>query len=336
MNNQEELTGQMGESLPFALRAMASAAAKAGLIDGTMSQQKQEAALRKLMENGNAIASEILPHFGKELQKLARQNDGLAIAMEKNFNPALQRAHDTLVDLMIPAFEGMKPGLMAVLRSFTRIGEEGGTLAKVLGSLVGGAITGLTAPVAFLVGGLTDLVTLFKEVTGVSDETTESILTFGAKAAGIASGLFGLFRILKLIKTGLGWVFGGFNKVTTASTTAAKGIGMVTKSASSALSVFSKLFGVVSALMAVWDARAGGDLSATSLFGDNSVTQWLDKPITEHFSSQVKQGQTKQSVDVNIGIDPATGNLNGYVTGKMDEYVGDMLQGTYNNMSPSN
>lgn len=333
----EELTGQMGESLPFALRAMASAAAKAGLIDGTMSQQKQEAALRKLMENGNAIASEILPHFGKELQKLARQNNGLAIAMEKNFNPALQRAHDTLVDLMIPAFEGMKPSLMAVLRSFTRIGEEGNTLAKTLGSLVGGAITGLTFPISMLVAGLTDLVTLFKEITGVSDETTESILVFGAKAVGIAAGLFGLFRVLKLIKTGLGWVFGGFNKVTTASTTAAKGIGVVTGAARTALGVFSKLFTVVSGLMIAWDARAGGPLSATSLFGENSVTKWLDKPITEHLSSTAKEIRANQTqrVEIAVGVD-GNGNITPVIKKEIDAAQEQQMISFYQNLSPSN
>ncbi|UZV41166.1 tape measure protein [Vibrio phage vB_VpaM_R16F] len=315
---------------------MSAAAAKAGLIDGTMSQQKQEAALRKLMENGNAIASEILPHFGKELQKLARENNGLAIAMEQNFNPALQRAKDTIIDLEVAAFDGLKPSLMAVLRSFTRVGEEGNTLAKTLGTLVGGAITGLTFPIALVVSGLTDLVTLFKEVTGVSDETTESFLGFVAQAAGVTLGLFGLFRALKLMRTGLGWISTGFGKVSAASNTAAKGIGVVTGAAKTALSVFSKLFGVISSLMIFWDARAGGDLSATSLFGQNSITEWLDKPITEHFSSSAKQIQSKQSIDVNIGVDPATGNLNGYVTGKMDEYVNDMFQGTYNSMSPSN
>lgn len=314
--------------MPIFLRALEEGARNAGLA-------VDEVGLDKLMEQGQLSLS-ILPFVSKALSDIARNNNAVEKAVSQNFAPALGRATNTLKDLANSIFKGMKPAMVAVLNSFSAVGDEGKILAKTIGSFVGGAITGLTFPIAILVAGLTDLVTLFKELTGISDETSESFLTFGAKAAGIAAGLFGLYKIVKILVGGIKTLTKGWGMFTSAAGKAGKAVDGVTSAAGRALSIFSKLFGVISSLMVVWDARAGGDLSATSLFGQNSITEWLDKPITEHFSSSAKQIQSKQSIDVNIGVDPATGNLNGYVTGKMDEYVNDMFQGTYNSMSPSN
>lgn len=326
----------MGESLPFALRAMASAAAEAGLIDGTMSQQKQEAALRKLMENGKAIASEILPHFGKELQKLARANNGLAKALEDNFNPALMRAKNTLTELMNTMWEnGMKQAFTSIVKSFTFVGQESKTLAATLSSFLGGAIKGLTFPVAMLVAGLTDLTTIMNDLFGISDETSKEFLTFTAKAAGVAAGLLGLFKIVKMLIGGVSAIAKGFGLLSNSAKGASAAVGGVTAAASGALAVFSKLFGVVTALMTVWDARAGGDLSATSLFGDNEITRFLDKPISEHFASSSSQTAPKQQIEVKVGVD-GNGNITPYIMSKIDEAQEQQLIDFYQNISPMN
>lgn len=194
----------MSESLPFAMRAMSAAAAKAGLIDGTLSQQQQEAALRKLMENGKAIASEILPHFGEELRKLARANGGLTKALEENFNPALMRAKNTLTELMNTIWEGgMKDALTSIMRSFTDLGQESKGLATIIGTFLGGAIKGLTFPVAILYASIVDLIDIFKELTGTTTEDILSWTKWAANIAGATLGLWGLYRALKMVLGGL-------------------------------------------------------------------------------------------------------------------------------------
>tara|TARA_Y100000588_G_scaffold244854_1_gene259111 strand:- start:41334 stop:42314 length:981 start_codon:yes stop_codon:yes gene_type:complete len=326
----------MGESLPFALRAMASAAAEAGLIDGTMSQQKQEAALRKLMENGKAIASEILPHFGKELQKLARANNGLAKALEDNFNPSLMRAKNTLTELMNTMWEnGMKQAFTSITDSFTVLGQEAGSLAKTLSSFLGGAIMGLTFPIKLLLAGIGDLVSFMKDLFGITDETADGFLTFTAKAAGVAAGLLGLFKIVKMLVGGVSAIAKGFGLLSNSAKGASAAVGGVATAASGALAVFSKLFGVVTALMTVWDARAGGDLSATSLFGDNEITRFLDKPISEHFASSSNQTAPKQQIEVKVGVD-GNGNITPYIMSKIDEAQEQQLIDFYQNISPMN
>jgi len=159
--------------MPIFLRALEEGARNAGLA-------VDEVGLDALMEKGK-LTLEILPYVSKALSDIARSNNAVEKAVSQNFAPALGRATNTLKDLANSIFKGMKPAMVAVLNSFSAVGDEGKILAKTIGSFVGGAITGLTFPIAMLVAGLTDLVTLFKELTGISDETSESFLTFGAK-----------------------------------------------------------------------------------------------------------------------------------------------------------
>ena len=344
----EELTGQMGESLSFALRAMASAAAEAGLIDGTMSQQKQEAALRKLMENGKAIASEILPHFGKELQKLARANDGLAKALEDNFNPSLMRAKNTLTELMNTMWEnGMKQAFTAITDSFTILGQESGTLAKTLSSFLGGAIMGLTFPVNLLLAGIGDLVSIIKDLTGTTDENFDSMLQWTSSILGAVAGFFALYKAISLVTNGLRTIT-SVGKVATetvskvagttekAGQTSAmyKGSWDSMQKVGSGTSISSKVGGFL--------GKIGGPLAAISGFmaaGDRlGSTNERNQNIVDYITKGKRSFSNvpeKQTIEVKVGVD-GNGNITPYIMSKIDEAQEQQLIDFYQNISPMN
>lgn len=323
----EEVRSQLGDRMPIFLRALEEGAKAAGLA-------VDEVGIDKLMEQGK-LTLDILPHVSKALSDIARNNNAVEKAVSQNFAPALGRATNTLKDFANSIFKGMKPAMVSILNSFSAVGDQSKNLAITIGSFLGGAIRGLTFPVAMLVAGLTDLTTIIGDLFGISSETSKEFLTFAAGAAGMAVGLMGLFRIVKMLVNGVSLLASGFGAVSAGAASATAAVGGLTTAATGALAVFSKLFAAIAAVTAVWKARPDGEWSATSLFGDNEITRFLDKPLTEHFASASSQVSNKQQVQVNVGVDPATGNLNGYVTGQMDNYMNDMYQSTYNNLSPS-
>ena len=310
------------DRMPIFLRALEKGAKEAGLA-------VDEIGLDKLMEQGK-LTLDIIPFVSKALSEIARNNNAVEKAVTQNFAPAMGRASNALKDVMNSVFKGLKPALVSLLNSFSEIGGESRNLAKVLGTTVGAAIMGLTFPIGLLVSVVLDLMDIFQEITGISDETANGFWTFASAAIGTTLGLMGLFKIVKMVLRGVKFLTGGIGKLTTATTQASTAVGGLTSKAKGALSIFSRLFGVITSVMAVWDARPGGDLSATSLFGDNAVTKWLDTPI-----GQMQQNKTPEiKLDVKVGVDE-NGNLNPYITGKVEESYNNMMIGTYNNYSPS-
>ncbi|UUW39700.1 putative tape measure protein [Vibrio phage VPMCC14] len=336
----EELTGQLGESLPFALRAMTTAAAKAGLIDGTLSQQKQEAALRKLMENGKLIASEVLPNFGKELQRLANDGNALQRALDENLGPALGRANNTLQEMMVSTFSGLSPALKTILDSFTEVGQESKGLAKIIGSTLGATLLGLTFPIAMTVGGLIDLINLLKEMTGTSDETFNEILKWTFGILGLAAGVFTLVKAIRMLTkgfktlTGLGkGVSETIEKVSKATGQAGKYTGdwgsvQKTASGTGGLSgILSKIAGPLAALTGVME------------LGDRlSSTQERNKFITDRVlsgKSLFERDKNPNKVEVLVGVDPRSGTIEPFVMNKINELDEQKMIDFYNNISPS-
>lgn len=75
--SSEELRQQLAERLPFAFEAMERATAK---LLGKEKLARGE--LDKMLEQGQLMAKDVLPHFSEELLKLASANGGLAKATE--------------------------------------------------------------------------------------------------------------------------------------------------------------------------------------------------------------------------------------------------------------
>lgn len=331
----------MGDRLPVAITAMELAAKDAGLaID--------EVGLDKLMEQGK-LTMDVLPFFSARLREFANNNDAFAKAAKYNYAPALTRMNNVFMDLKNNVFIGLKPALVAMMNAFSAVGKESMGVAKIVGSTLGSAFLGLTFPIAITVGAIYDLVEIFKELTGVTDENFQEMVKWGFGAFGFTVGLIAMYKItMKLV--------GAFNllkktgevvrdTLSKTGETAAKTAKDTSKwkyqggwddirktSPVSGISKLGKFLG-----------RIGGPLSTyelvTSVGERLRSTEERNQNIVDYITKGKRDFDNvpkKQEVEVKVGIDPATGNLNGYVTGKMDEYMNDVYSSSYNNMSPSN
>lgn len=211
----EELRSQLGDRMPIALRAMENAAKSAGL-------DVENIGLDKLMEQGK-LGLEVFPHFAKELRKLANNNNAFAKAAEDNFAPALARATNSLRSFSNEIFQGgLKDSLMLVLNNFADLTDSSKTLARTLGVVLGGAITGLVFPFKLLYAVLVDIASFF-------DVGEAGLSKLVPVFLGAAAGAILLGKALKMI---VGMVAG-----VKALATAMKGLGnAATRTGKSAIS----------------------------------------------------------------------------------------------------
>ena len=195
----EELTQQLGERMPFAMRAMTKAAVESGLIDGSLTQQKQEAALFKLMENGKLISSEVLPNFGKALRELANDGNAVAKALAQNMNPRLGVAKNILVELGNEMYKGLKPAIMSSLDAFNDLGKESSLVANILGKVVSGAIFTVLTPIRFVTAAIYDLSYWMSDLLGISKENRDTMMSYIPALAGAAVGIMVMVKSVKLL-----------------------------------------------------------------------------------------------------------------------------------------
>lgn len=177
---------------------MAEATKDAGL---TMNGTEEE--MWKLMESGKLLAKDVIPAFAKELRKTATDGNSLAHALEFNLRVAVGRAVVYLQDLSNAIYTGgLASALKLVVDSFNEISPKITDAAFLFGKVLSGAIMGVTFPVVLLTAALTDLWTLTKMVTGVSDDMGASFLSLGAKAMGayfaIRTVMWGLKKLLAM------------------------------------------------------------------------------------------------------------------------------------------
>ncbi|MCG3741991.1 hypothetical protein EXA18_00645 [Vibrio cincinnatiensis] len=209
----EELTGQLGERLPFAMRAMSDAAVKAGLIDGSKTAQEREAALFKLMEQGKLISSDILPHFGKQLSILANNGGELTKYLEKGLNPQLGRAKSNFTELQNQFSKGMSPATVNLLDGFNDLSDELKVVANYGGKIVGAAMITLGTAIRVPIAAASDLAHWLDTTFNLSSETKSMIadigivvgggvLAFGALRTAIGA-VTGSILVLKKAKSGL-------------------------------------------------------------------------------------------------------------------------------------
>ncbi|MEF1312390.1 hypothetical protein QTO01_20265 [Vibrio mytili] len=118
-----------------------------------------------------------------------------------------------------------------------------------------------------------------------------------------------------------------------------KGVSGLNAGLRGTVGLFGRLFPLVTGLLTVWDARQGGSMSATSLFGENSVTKWLDKPISEHLrntTNTIKNNQQKVDVNLNIVSDVNhNGNIVNTIRSEIDNDRENQMINFYQNLSPS-
>lgn len=135
----EELKGQLGEVMPNALQVMAKAAQDAGIsTDGSVKS------LMKLMENGEVMAADVMPHFAKRMRETAQANNGLENAMNSN-RVAMNRMTTSMQVAADQFFQsGFGEGLTDMFNSIAKFMKENIPLWESFGRILGGALKGLS------------------------------------------------------------------------------------------------------------------------------------------------------------------------------------------------
>ena len=148
------------------MRAMATAAVEAGLISGSKTSQEREAALFKLMEQGKLLSAEVLPAFGRQLSLLANENNGLALALDKNLSPALGRATNHFLEMQNAFFEGgWKEGLLFIIRNFNDQARDIKALFSALGGVVEQILAITVGKVQLVTAVILDMLHLINDPT---------------------------------------------------------------------------------------------------------------------------------------------------------------------------
>ncbi|AGG57825.1 hypothetical protein VPBG_00053 [Vibrio phage helene 12B3] len=131
----EELKGQLGEVMPNALQVMAKAAKDAGLeTDGSVK------ALMKLMENGEVMAKDVMPHFARRMRETAAV--GLDKAMDSN-RVAMNRMLNTMQIAADNVFiNGWAEGLTELFNTVAEVIKENDVLFTEFGKTMGKVFKG--------------------------------------------------------------------------------------------------------------------------------------------------------------------------------------------------
>lgn len=336
----EELVSQLSEALPGSVALMAKAAQEAGKISKELSAVEAEKELRRLMSQGKILASDVLPAFANQLSLMANKNDQLAWSLRTSLNVQLARAGNNIRELGNSMFEGLKPALLSITKSFNLLSSEGKGLAKVLGSGIGSALKALSFPFVMLGALLIDAYNGFKDLTGATDEGITKFATFGAKVLGLSFGITRLVGGFKMLWNIGSKVVGFFTGGSKAASTMAKGVGGINAGLRGSLSLFSRLNVYLTALLAVFEARPGGSMSFTSLFGDSKTAKWWDTPVLEHLRRTGKEiTSNQQKVDVNIHVRSdidSSGSIIPVVRTEIDNAEEQRMIGFYQNLSASN
>jgi len=153
----EELTRQLGDSLPTALKAMADAA---GVTKGE---------LFALMQGGKLQATpELMEKFAGNLRSAAREGGALEAGMKKiraeqgRFNLALQLTTDKM-------FQQATSGLASFFRTLTGALNRNVWIFETLGKVLNGVSTGLAIFIDGVTKALAPLSLLFKILGGIVD-----------------------------------------------------------------------------------------------------------------------------------------------------------------------
>ncbi|HCG8756067.1 TPA: hypothetical protein NKB00_000654 [Vibrio parahaemolyticus] len=336
----EEVFGQLAEASPGVVTHLVNAAVALGKIDKNLSAIDKEKALRKLMERGQLISSEILPELGRQLTLASNKGGLLEDSLQNSLGTNLAIATNNLKELGNELFSGLKPALLAVTQGFNLLAGEGKGLAKIIGKGLGAAILTITAPFMLLGAAIIDTYTIFKELTGATDEGITKFATMGATILGLSFGITRLIGGFKLLWNIGSKVIGFFTGGSKAASSMAKGVGGINTGLRGTLSLFSRINVYLTSLMAIWEARPGGSMSFTSLFGDSETAKWWDTPVLDHLKMtgrEIRSNQQKVDVNVHVRSDiDGSGNIIPVVRTEIDNAEEQRMIGFYQNLSPSN
>lgn len=199
----EEVTGQMAERIPFVREALEKGAQSAGLLSKNLSGTELTQAFFKLMQNGEAIAVDILPFFNKELRDLANNNDAVANAIRFNLAPALGSANANLQELQNSVFKGgVKNAVMFLLNGFNSTAEQAQGLATFIGGALAGALTAVGTVVRFVTAAFLDLRHIIHDITGITQAGENKFLAQLGTIVGAIGAVVAAWKGIQAIRRG--------------------------------------------------------------------------------------------------------------------------------------
>ena len=112
------------------------------------------------MEDGKALAKDVLPFVAIRLQAAAKANGALELAL-KGLNVKVGQSKATLQIFQDAIFnKGVESGLTFLLDGFRSLMKSGDTLASLLGGVFKGAVVGLVAPFRLVYAAIFDVTKL--------------------------------------------------------------------------------------------------------------------------------------------------------------------------------
>lgn len=198
------------------------------------------------------------------------------------------------VEKLVEREKQLRPLTEQMTKESARFNDQTQDLGTNIGAIADTISISLLPAISDVVGDMNEWLEVNKEFINSGLDTflkpvadnLGSIAAAGALLAsgGLLSGLARMARFVPLIGTGLSIAAAAGAKITALSAAAVVGAAVVE------------------------EARPGGSLSASNLFGDNSVTRFLDTPIGEFFNSEdgVIQPQNDDFYQTRRGLRPRT------------------------------
>lgn len=162
--------------MPIALQAMTKAAVAAGVItdDLTKKYGSQQAVLEKLMADGKLYSKDVLPFFGREIEKVV--SSGLDEALKSNMN-AMGRLQNVFENMQNTIFQsGFGENLTELFNTTATFIKENSNLWKALGEIAGGVFKILTLAIKAATPVLSAVGTILKSITDILGDMSGVII----------------------------------------------------------------------------------------------------------------------------------------------------------------
>ena len=227
----------------------------------------------KAVEDGKIMANDVLPKFGKELQKMAKEGGALDAVMGKtqaNFN----RFMNALTEAKLVLYNnGMDDGLNYMFNSLANILQDMKPILKIVGQAFRGFVTILTAGLRLVMAPINMVVDALGDLFG--------FLGVGEKGSNVFWGVVGAGGTLMLLLSRfkmISNIVGGINA----------GI----------LLMMRRLALIASPLLVVEDYYVAQKGGKSAMFTPNSVTERLSRSSGDIKLAALQYGANKILIEV--------------------------------------
>lgn len=196
----EELKGQLGDRMPVAIGAMAKAL------------NVSTAQLFKMMENGELVASEVLPKLSKGLQAMARDSGGFAAGMKAS-GREMSRFGSMFEQSIGDSFgAGLERGLAEFFKYMTAITKQSGPVFRTIGRVVGGLLEFIGVAALAIKQIFRPFTILLESFASKTDDSSKSVGVLTKALALLGSIILLPFALMEKMNDKLESMDGGFVK----------------------------------------------------------------------------------------------------------------------------